>query len=180
MKFFSSSFALYVFSITFVQAIPTSIEGLLGTSSKAIMNITPGQEHELRVAEINKLGAELESKTAQTKIENVNEMWGTKRNVGNQESNPMKTHRVSFNPDEIPQDSKTIVNLEEELELAELNKLDAESDSTTALAEIDEVNEIWRNNINEKINPLKPRINRKDNSKKAGAVTFDPTLKINQ
>ena len=173
MKFFSSTFALYVFSITFVQAIPTSIEGLLESSSKAIMNITPGQEHELRVAEINKLGAELESKTAQTKIDNVNEMWGTKNN---EESNPMKTHRVSFNPDEIPHDSKTLVNLEEELELAEINKLDAESDSTTALAEIDEVNEIWRNNINEKINPLKPRINRKDNSKKAGAVTFDPTL----
>jgi hypothetical protein len=68
---------------------------------------------------------------------------------------PIETKSVSFSPGVTTFDSKTLQQLEQDLLLAQNIARESEFESTTALANIGQVNEIWNEQIGREANPLK-------------------------
>jgi hypothetical protein len=67
----------------------------------------------------------------------------------------MNGKSVSFGPEVTTHDSRSLLELENDLSLAQMNARESEFESTTALANIGQVNEMWSKQIGREANPLK-------------------------
>ena len=223
MKVFSSTSALFLVSMTTVQAVPIPVTEHLESFFKAIQGfvdpiflpknpkpsaleskihttnlpltahpevqmLEPGvgvpahkktnrkttsiAERELEIeiflAKLNRREAESKATTRRgvVTIGEVNEMW--KKKIDEVDT-PFKAKSVAFGPEVTTHDSSSLLKLENDLKLAELNAIESAQEATAGRKQhtIDVVNEIWRHKTRSDVNPLK-----------TNKLTFSPSSEL--
>ena len=136
---------------------------------RVLMKKVPKSERELElelfIAKLNAVHDAMESTTGKGRstIGEVNEMW--KKKIDEVDT-PLKAKSVAFGPEVTTHDSSSLLKLENDLELVQLNAIESAQEATAGRKQhtIDEVNEIWKLKTSEDVNPLR-----------ANKLTFSPS-----
>ena len=122
-------------------------------------------ELEILLGQLNAREAESKATTGRgvATISEVNEMW--KKRIDEVDT-PFKAKSVAFGPEVTTHDSSSLLKLENDLELVQLNAIESAQEATAGRKQhtIDEVNEIWKLKTSEDVNPLR-----------ANKLTFSPS-----